>query len=409
MSAPARPPRETSNVFADPPGDFAHQVRDALRHLHDRTRLQTHHLARFVGPDGDKRTVGSGKLLQDTLLATIEALRPGPNTPANAASGRSYQVLVERYVEGNDVEDVQATLAIGKTEYYAEHQRAIEAVTSLLWERWRPSSATEPAPPPANPVPEFVTPPSTAERAAPVADPPRRHNLPAQLTSFVGRTQETADVSQVLADHRLVTLTGIGGCGKTRLALHVAATLAETFAGGVWLVELAPLTDPNLVAPAVAAAVGVREEPGQPLLATLLAALRARHLLLVLDNCEHLLDACAQLADTLLRGCPQLRILATSREALGIDGEVARRVPFLAVPPPRQLPAAEQLTHYEAVQLFVERAIAVQPAFAVTNLNAPAVAQLCRRLDGIPLALELAAARVRVLTVEQVANRLGDR
>jgi non-specific serine/threonine protein kinase len=407
MPAPAPRPRDAANISSDPPDDFAHQVRDALRHLHDRTRLQTHHLARFVSADADKRGLTKGKLLQETLLAAIEALRPATNPPTDAIVSRSYKLLVERYVEGNEVEDVQATLAIGKTEYYAEHQRAIEAVTSLLWERWRPSSAAEPSPP-ASPVPEFA-PPGTAARTAPVADTPRRHNLPAQLTSFVGRSQETADVSHVLANHRLVTLTGIGGCGKTRLALHVAGTVVETFADGIWLVELAPLTDPALVAPAVAAAVGVREESGQLLLATLLAALHARRLLLVLDNCEHLLDTCAQLADALLRGCPHLRILATSREALGIGGEVARRVPSLAVPPSEQLPPVEQLTQYEAVQLFVERALTVQPAFAVTDRNAPAVAQLCWRLDGIPLALELAAARMRVLTIEQITSRLGDR
>jgi predicted ATPase/class 3 adenylate cyclase len=234
------------------------------------------------------------------------------------------------------------------------------------------------------------------------------HNLPVQLTSFIGREQELAELGRALPTTRLLTLTGTGGCGKTRLALQLAADQVERFPEGAWVVELAPLTDHGLVTQAVAAAIGVREEPGQPLLATLVAALRSRRLLLVLDNCEHLLDACARLTDALLRGCPHLHVLATSREALGIGGEVARRVRSLAVPPPDQLPPLAQLTQYEAVRLFLERANAVQPAFAVTNQNAPTVAQICQRLDGIPLALELAAARVRVLAVERIAARLDD-
>jgi predicted ATPase/class 3 adenylate cyclase/Tfp pilus assembly protein PilF len=234
------------------------------------------------------------------------------------------------------------------------------------------------------------------------------HNLPMQLTSFIGREKELVDLGRALTT-RLLTLTGTGGAGKTRLALQLAADQLDRFPEGVWVVELASLTDPALVTQAVALVVGVREEPGQPLLTTLLAALRGRQLLLLLDNCEHLLEACAQLTDAVLRGCPWVQILATSREALGIAGEVARRVPSLAVPPADRLPPIEQLNQYAAVRLFVERALAVQPAFVVTNQNAPAVAQLCWRLDGIPLALELAAARVRVLTVEQIAARLDDR
>jgi predicted ATPase/class 3 adenylate cyclase len=235
------------------------------------------------------------------------------------------------------------------------------------------------------------------------------HNLPVQLTSFIGREKELADLAHALTTTRLLTVTGTGGCGKTRLALQVAADQVDRFPEGVWVVELATLADPTLVPQAVAAALGVREEPGQPLLATLLAALRARSLLLVLDNCEHLLDACARLAEAILRGCPRVQMLATSREVLGIGGEVTRRVPSLTVPRPEQLPPFEQLIQYEAVRLFVERALAVQPAFVVTNQNAPAVAQICWRLDGIPLAIELAAARARVVTVEQIARRLDDR
>ncbi|MGH2352814.1 MAG: ATP-binding protein, partial [Chloroflexota bacterium] len=235
------------------------------------------------------------------------------------------------------------------------------------------------------------------------------HNLPLQLTSFVGRERELPAVRDLLAEHRLVTLTGPGGTGKTRLALQVAADVLPAYPDGVWLVALAALADPALVPHAVAQAVGVREEPGRPLLGTLADALRPKRLLLVLDNCEHLLDACAHLADALLRACPHLRVLATGREALGIAGETAWRVPSLGLPDARHLPPVEVLSQYEAVRLFIDRALAVQPGFRVTNQNALAVVQVCARLDGIPLAIELAAARVRVLPVEQLLVRLEDR
>ncbi len=235
------------------------------------------------------------------------------------------------------------------------------------------------------------------------------HNLPAQLTSFVGRTHELAAISSTLADARLLTLTGPGGTGKTRLALQLATTMHARFPDGVWLVELAPLADPALIPQTIATVLSMREEPGRPLLATLITHLRDKDMLLVLDNCEHLIDACAQLADTLLHADPQLRILASSREPLGIAGEAFFRVPALAAPDPSQLPPLDQLIQYEAVQLFAERARAVQPAFTVTNANAASLAQICARLDGIPLAIELAAARVRMLMVEQIAARLDDR
>ena len=240
------------------------------------------------------------------------------------------------------------------------------------------------------------------------------HNLPLQLTSFIGRDREMADAQRLLGTARLLTLTGPGGTGKTRLSLQVAADLIDSFPDGVWLVELAALTDPALVAAAVAAAVGVREDPGVPLLTTLTRSLRGKNLLLLLDNCEHLIGACAELAETLLRACPTVRILASSREALGIAGETTLRVPSLALPQrgtgalPAQPPGGS-LLRYEAVRLFVERAQAVQAAFLLTPANAPAVLQICRRLDGIPLALELAAARVRLLPVEGIAARLDDR
>jgi predicted ATPase/class 3 adenylate cyclase len=251
--------------------------------------------------------------------------------------------------------------------------------------------------------------------ALPAAFPPLRsldtfpHNLPLQLTSFVGRDHELAEVRRLLQTTRLVTLTGTGGCGKTRLALQAAADLLPAYPAGVWLVDLAPLADPALVPATVATAVGVREAAGQPLLATLVGALHPRHLLLLLDNCEHLVEACAQLVDAVLRGCPRVQVLATSREALGIAGETPWRVPSLPQPPPDAVVPPERLVRYDAVRLFLDRAVAARPGFAVTNQNAPAVAQVCWRLDGIPLAIELAAARVRALGAEQLAGRLDDR
>jgi predicted ATPase len=238
--------------------------------------------------------------------------------------------------------------------------------------------------------------------------PSAHHNLPAALTSFIGRDRELGDVRGRLAHVRLLTLTGVGGCGKTRLALEVARALLDRYPDGVWLVELAPLADPALVPHRVAAAVGVRETSGQSTVDALAARLRPRRLLLLLDNCEHLLDACAQVVDTLLRACPDVRVLATSREALGITGESAWRVPSLPVPDPQNLLPLAELRRNAAVQLFVDRARASQPDFSLTEHNARAVAQVCARLDGIPLALELAAARLDALTPHQLAVRFDD-
>ncbi len=234
------------------------------------------------------------------------------------------------------------------------------------------------------------------------------NNLPLQVSSFVGREREIARVGELLADHRLLTLTGPGGSGKTRLALAVASEVLGGFEDGVWLVELASLSDPDLVPQAVASVLGVREVPGSPLADSLCLHLGSRGVLLVLDNCEHLVGACATLAEALLHSCPNLRILATSREALGVAGESLFAVPPLSLPDPRRLPALESLPRYEATRLFVERAAALKHDFSLTTGNAMAVAQVCYRLDGIPLAIELAAARVRVLSVEQISSRLDD-
>jgi predicted ATPase/transcriptional regulator with XRE-family HTH domain len=241
------------------------------------------------------------------------------------------------------------------------------------------------------------------------AQPAPRHNLPAQLTSFIGREQEIADIKGLLATTRLLTLTGIGGCGKTRLALQVALDLLPAFPDGIWLVELAPVSDPALVPRVIATAVGIQEQPGQGILETLLFALGPRRALLLFDTCEHLIETGACLADTLLRGCPGVQILATSREALGIGGEVSWPVPPLAVPPADAGLPHEWLGSFAAIRLFVERAAAVRPGLRLSERNATAIAEICRRLDGLPLAIELAAARVKGLAPEEIVARLDQR
>jgi predicted ATPase/class 3 adenylate cyclase/Tfp pilus assembly protein PilF len=234
-------------------------------------------------------------------------------------------------------------------------------------------------------------------------------NLPTQSSTFIGREREMAQVRNHLAETRLLTLIGAGGSGKTRLALQVAAEVMEEYPDGVWLAELAPLADPALVPQTLATTLGLREEPGRTLIETLTNYLRPKSVLLILDNCEHMIEACARLADSLLRGCPNLRILASSREGLGIAGELIYYVPSLSVPDPRRVHKADDIRQYEAIRLFTDRAQLGQPNFALTDENAHALAQICHRLDGIPLAIELAAARVKVLSVEQISARLDDR
>lgn len=236
-----------------------------------------------------------------------------------------------------------------------------------------------------------------------------RTNLPVQLTSFIGREKEMAEVKGLLTTNRLVTLTGSGGTGKTRLALQVAADLLDAYPDGIWFVELALLTDLTLVTHAVAATLGLRIEAGRPVLATLTDFLRPKTTLLILDNCEHLITASARLSETLLQGCPRLSLLASSREALAIAGETAYYVPSLSTPDAHYRPVAHTLTEYESVRLFLERVQTVAPNFTLTDENTAVVAQLCRQLDGIPLAIELAAARVQSLPIEQIAGRLDDR
>lgn len=255
-------------------------------------------------------------------------------------------------------------------------------------------------------VPDIFPPPRSMEVLP--------NNLPVQNTSFVGREHEIEEVQALLEKNRLLTLMGTGGTGKTRLALEVGARVINDFRDGVWLVELAPVTDPDKVVEAVATAVGARGEPDLPLRETLIKFLRSKNVLLILDNCEHVIGAAASLIAELLRSSPQAKIIAASRHSLGIGGETTYPVPPMRMFDTRLHDLtgpniADQLSQYEAVKLFIERATSVRPDFVVTNANAPALAEICSRLDGIPLAIELAAARARVLDVDQIAARLGDR
>lgn len=380
-------------------GAFGKQVRAALAHLDDRGYLQTHPLAHRAARQSTTRlSRDAGVALRQALVEAIGALRPADGLADHAHAWRSYRILSLRYLEGLDISAVQQRLAISKSEYYRDYRTALAAVISLLRERW---AAGETLPQPGEPWPAA---PARLQSAA---------ALP--LTSFVGREQELDAVKRLLlAGARLVTLTGPGGSGKTRLAQRVADELVSAYPDGVWLVELAALADSALVTPTIAVALGVREDAAQPMAATIVRYLAGKRLLLVLENCEHLLQPCARIVEAVLQGCPSVQILATSRAPLGLGAERLWRVPPLGMADPDHLPAAPddlpgRLLQHDAIRLFVDRAVAARPDFRLTRQNAPAVARICWDLDGLPLAIELAAARLKALTAEQIAQRLGDR
>jgi predicted ATPase len=371
-------------------------VRDALAHLHDLPYLQNHPLARPVGG----RSAAPGRALRGRLIEAIDTLRAREGGAADDRAGRIQRLLELRYVEGLTSDEVSARLGVSQSEYYRAHQRGVAAVASALGADDLPGPS-ELALPAAVPVGRDH--PDAAGGAL------FRGAVPRPLTSFVGRRHELGEAMSLLPATRLLTFTGSGGCGKTRLAVAVARALASRFVDGACFVDLAPVMDEGLVPLAVLSALGLPEQPARTPREVLVEHLRARDLLLVLDNCEHLVDGCARLAEALLQECAGLRVLATSRQLLGVPGETAWRVPSLSAPDPREVQGAEQIGQYEAVRLFVERAQLVQPSFRLTDQNAAAVAEVCARLDGIPLALELAAARLRVLPVQQIASRLDQR
>lgn len=239
-------------------------------------------------------------------------------------------------------------------------------------------------------------------------NPELPNNLPGQLSAFVGREQELNEIGKLIASCRLVTLTGAGGCGKTRLALQAAAELLDGAAGGVWFVDLAPVAAAGEVQAAVAGVLGIQDHGGRPLAEALMTALREQAAVILLDNCEHVIDEAAAFCAEVARGCPRVRVVATSREPLGIDGERVYRVGSLSLPA-REAESAEDLTASDAVRLFTERARAQDPDFALDDTVAPLVASICRRLDGIPLALELAAARLSSMSLTHLSDRLDQR
>jgi predicted ATPase/class 3 adenylate cyclase len=250
--------------------------------------------------------------------------------------------------------------------------------------------------------PQEIFPPLRSLEALP-------NNLPLQLTSFVGREDELAEIRALLDKTRLLTLVGTGGVGKTRAALQVAADLLDGSGDGVWFVDLAPLREASLIAPEIAATLGLTVAPDRTPAEVIIAYLKPRRLLLVIDNCEHLVAGAAAVIDAILRACPRISIIATSREGLNVAGESVHRMPSLSVPPPKSALSAAEAATYGAVALFAERAHAADDRFTLTDQNAAIVADVCRRLDGIALAIELAAPRVKVLAVEQLSRRLDER
>lgn len=300
----------------------------------------------------------------------------------------TYHLLMRLHAEHGDRASVVRTFHTCENVLRQELEVEPSTETRLLYEQLRLGS-----------------PPAAVERLHALAD----SNLPVPLTSFVGRARETEEVERLLRTGRLLTLTGPGGSGKSRLALHVARDLASNYQEGVCWIKLAPLADPVLIPQAVASALGIAEQPGRTLTDTLVTALKSRQLLLILDNCEHLVQGCSTFASALLSAGPGPQILATSREPLSIAGERLYLVPPLPLPGLKTEPNWQKLGEVDAVRLFVERAQSVLPTFALSSQNAASVAHVCRELDGLPLAIELAAARIRVMPPDQIAARLDDR
>ena len=331
-----------------------------------------------VGPEAD--VYGLGAALYHLLVGTAPAgpLKPGEKADLPAAVPIELHSILTK------------ALAFRAEDRYRDMVQFADDLRAFLEDRALPHAPVD----------------STSSRSRPEQ---LRGNLPVRLTSFVGRSKELVELKDIFKKTRLLTLTGTGGCGKTRLCLRLAEELGPEHKDGTWFVDLSALADPALLPQSVATVLDLRERPGRSTTQVLTGYLETKNILLVLDNCEHVVTACAVLADTLLRACPGLRVLASSREKLGTDGEQKYQVPSLTLPDPKEFPSPAELARSEAVQLFVERASAIQSGFELGEANAGHVSRICHRLDGIPLAIELAAGRLGVLSVEQIAKRLDER
>jgi len=316
------------------------------------------------------------------LWVDVEAFEEAASTARRSRDPAAYRAAIELYTGELLPEDRYEEWLEGRREALRQLYLTLLAGLATLQEE--------------SPAPSTGSP----------SEGPPRHNLPDPLTSFVGREREIVEIRKLRSMTRLLTFTGAGGSGKTRLAVEFARGLIGRYPDGVWLVELAGLSEPDLVVQAVATTLEVREQPGRPILDAILDALRDKEILLVVDNCEHLIDATARLVETLLYSCSRLGVLATSREPLGAGGEAVWQVGPLSLPDADGRSTAEDLMRYEAVRLFVDRVRLRLPDFELTEENAGSVARVCRQLDGIPLAIELATARIGALAVEQVAHRL---
>ncbi|WP_326823559.1 BTAD domain-containing putative transcriptional regulator [Streptosporangium sp. NBC_01756] len=392
--------RARAAATADAPEQASSLLREALR-LWRGEPLQdvpSDTLRRDVAPVLAERRL-------DALQSRIEA---------DLTLGRHEEVLPElrRLTAGHPLRErfwAQRMLALYRSGRQAEALRCYRSVREVLVEELGVDPGTE-----LRELHRRILDgdPTLTVAAGPGDDPSASGNLPAEMTTFVGRGRQLADTGRLLKSSRLVTLTGVGGVGKTRLALRAAAQVSALFPDGAWLADLAPLSEPELLDRSVAQALGVRDQSARPCVEILVEHLRDRRALLVLDNCEHMVNAAATLVATLLRAAPGLRVLATSRQRLGVQGEHVLPVPPLSVPPatpPTGEDAEPSLTRYEAVTLLADRAAASAPGFRITRHNRGVVAQLCKRLDGIPLAIELAAVRLGTLSAEEILDRLDDR
>jgi len=374
---------------------FVDYVRDALNNLHNPVALELHPLARQLPTWAPRATASPGHLLREVLVAAIDTLRPSPETSPAAHEKRIYDLLTLRYVEQLDVAEIAKRLRISRSGFFRHQARAIDAVAAVLEARfaWESRGVVDSA----NPI-HATSPREIGSNRLPA-------NLPAFLTSFIGREHEVATLAGLLETNRLVTVTGAGGVGKTRLATVVAQRVSGGFADGVVFVSLASIRHPDLILPAIAERLRVAEVPGVPPEAALIDTLRNLTMLLVLDNFEQVVVAGATVT-RLLAACPGLKVMVTSRTRLGVSGEREFVVPVLPVPNADRTSSATDSRDGDAVRLFVERARMVRPDFALSPENREAVAEICRRLDGLPLALELAAARCRVLPPPALLARL---